>query len=203
LKFRHQPNPTVSCFFPAVQVFSLLCKNISVLFVNMFDGTKAYAVPPRFVRRSDSVIDMWSVRNEMHHAQRSYAEVAELDGPAFAQGTCQPMAQPMAQRRARALLAAWNSGNLARLEAALDENDECEALQLPAIERERFEVISEVANAIRGWIARVKTETELQAALLLLRHVGRTEPDYLPAQIAPGRSERRNHGMFLMGSRSI
>jgi hypothetical protein len=104
-------------------------------------------------------------------------------GPAFA------------QRRARALLAAWNSGNLARLEAALDANWDYAETRLPAIERERIELIGEVVDAIRGWIARVRTETELQAALLLLRHVGRQEPFHI--------ANEQNQGMVLTGSRSI
>ena len=107
----------------------------------------------------------------------------QLSGPAFA------------QRRARTLLAAWNSGSLERLEAALDANWDCAGFQLPAIEMERIEILGEVVNAIRGWIARVKTETELQAALLLLRHVGCQEQVHFACQ--------RTQDMALTGSRSI
>ena len=104
-------------------------------------------------------------------------------GPAFA------------QRWARTLLAAWNSGNLERLESALNANWDCAGLQLPAIERERVELIGEVVDAIRGWIARVRSETELQAALILLRHVGCQEAAHFVTKPA--------HGMALTGSRSI
>jgi hypothetical protein len=108
-----------------------------------------------------------------------------------------------AQRRARALLAAWNSGDLARLEAALDANSDSVEMHLPAIEQERFELIGEVVNAIRGWIARAKTETELQAALLLLRHVGRTEAAYMPGSSNHRGQLRLNQAIVLSGSRSI
>jgi hypothetical protein len=108
-----------------------------------------------------------------------------------------------AQRRARALLAAWNSGNLSRLEAELDANSAFMDMPLPAIERERIEIVGEVVDAIRGWIARVRTETELQAALLLLRHVGCTGPAYIPAISNQSRSSRTNHAVLLTGSRSI
>jgi hypothetical protein len=104
-----------------------------------------------------------------------------------------------AQRRARALLAAWNSGNLARLEAALEDNwgDKGNGpdLHLPAIERERLELIGEVVQSIRGWIARARTQTELQAALLLLRHLGEQQPIHF--------ASARNQDMALAGSRSI
>jgi hypothetical protein len=104
-----------------------------------------------------------------------------------------------AQRRARILLAAWNSGSLARLEAALndnwDDNRDGANLHLPAIERERIELIGEVVQSIRGWIARARTQTELQAALLLLRHLGGQEPLHF--------ASARNQDMALAGSRSI
>jgi|HubBroStandDraft_6_1064221.scaffolds.fasta_scaffold717013_1 hypothetical protein len=104
-------------------------------------------------------------------------------------------ARGFAQSRARTLLAAWNSANLERLETALDANLYHVDLLLPAIEREKMELISEVVNAIRGWIVRSTSETELQAALLLLRHVACQEQVYTPVE--------RTHGMVLAGSRSI
>lgn len=100
-----------------------------------------------------------------------------------------------AQRRARALLAAWNSANLKRLETALDANSNCPDLQLPTIERERIELVDEVVKTIRGWIASATTETELQAALVLLRHVACQEQVHIAIE--------RTHGMLLAGSRSI
>lgn len=112
-------------------------------------------------------------------------------------------ATAFAQRRARALLAAWNSGSLSRLEAELDANSAFMDMPLPAIERERIEIIGEVVDAIRGWIARVRTETELQAALLLLRHVGRTEPAYIPSPSNQDHRSRNGYGVILTGSRSI
>jgi hypothetical protein len=110
-------------------------------------------------------------------------------------------APAFAQRRARILLAAWNSGNLARLEAALNDNGgdnwDCSDVRLPAIERERIELIGEVVQSIRGWIAKARTQTELQAALLLLRHLGGQEPLHFSA------AATRNQDMALAGSRSI
>jgi hypothetical protein len=103
--------------------------------------------------------------------------------------------QAFAQRRARALLAAWNSANLDRLESALDATSDCVDLQLPAMERERIELVDEVVKTIRGWIARAITETELQAALILLRHVACQEQVHI--------ARERTHGMLLAGSRSI
>jgi hypothetical protein len=100
-----------------------------------------------------------------------------------------------AQRRARALLAAWNSGNLKRLEAALDADSNCADFQLSAIERERVELVDEVVNAIRGWIASATTGTELQAALVLLRHVACQEQVHIAIE--------QTQGMLLAGSRSI
>jgi len=100
-----------------------------------------------------------------------------------------------AQSRARNLLAAWNSANLERLEAALDANLDSADFRLPAIEKERIELITEVVNVIRGWIGKSKNESELQAALLLLRHVGCQEPEYFAME--------RSHGSAFAGSRSI
>jgi hypothetical protein len=103
--------------------------------------------------------------------------------------------QAFAQRRARALLAAWNSASLERLETALDANPDDADLQLPAMERERIELVDEVVKAIRGWIAGDRTESELQAALILLRHVACQEKVHFAIEPA--------HGMLLAGSRSI
>jgi hypothetical protein len=103
--------------------------------------------------------------------------------------------QAFAQRRARALLAAWNSANLERLETALDSSSDYPDRQLLAMEREKVELVDEVVKTIRGWIARATTETELQAALILLRHVACQEQIHATSEPA--------QGMLLAGSRSI
>jgi hypothetical protein len=104
-------------------------------------------------------------------------------------------AREFAQSRARTLLAAWNSANLERLETALDTSLDWVDSPLPAIEREKIELVGEVVNTIRGWMARGRTETELQAALLLLRHVAGQHQVHLLNEPV--------HGMVLAGSRSI
>jgi hypothetical protein len=83
----------------------------------------------------------------------------------------------VSERSARALLAAWNTGELARLEAALDGPAALQDARLPASERERIELVREVANCIRAWLqgAGQKAQTDLQASLKLLRHLARCE----------------------------
>jgi hypothetical protein len=77
------------------------------------------------------------------------------------------------ERDARKLLAAWNSGDLARLEAALSTIPESEASS--AGEEERFELLREVARNIRGWVdeASEDRQSELKMSLGLLRHLAR------------------------------
>jgi hypothetical protein len=87
--------------------------------------------------------------------------------------------QPLttSERSARALLAAWNSGELARLEEALDGTAGLRAVQAHASESERIELVREIAGSIRVWIEgiRQKSPTDLNASLKLLRHLARCE----------------------------
>ena len=82
---------------------------------------------------------------------------------------------PSSALRARSLLAAWNTGDLARLESALEQHSYSQDPALPAIEREKIELIDEVVASIRGYLTRSKTETDLRAAIKVLRHVGRCD----------------------------
>lgn len=83
----------------------------------------------------------------------------------------------VSERFARALLAAWNSGELMRLEAALDATARGYNASLPACEKERIEVVREIASTIRLWLqgAGQKAQADLNAALRVLRHLARCE----------------------------
>jgi len=84
------------------------------------------------------------------------------------------------QRRARLLLAAWNSADLSRLEAAL-----CSACSSPAPtfeEEERLEMVAEVESSLRDWLDRTgsrvlfaRNEVALFTALKVLRHLAGCE----------------------------
>ena len=80
------------------------------------------------------------------------------------------------ERSARALLAAWNSGELARLEAVLEGTGPL-AAHLSSSELERIELVREIADAIRLWIQGTQRNppTDLNASLKLLRHLARCE----------------------------
>jgi hypothetical protein len=79
----------------------------------------------------------------------------------------------VSERSARALLSAWNSGELIRLEAALDQTAAMKDSQPSSSELERIELVREIADSIRLWIEGVKQETpiDLNASLKLLRHL--------------------------------
>jgi hypothetical protein len=74
------------------------------------------------------------------------------------------------ERRARALLAAWNSASATRLEEAIAQA----ALEKHAprswSEAERIEMIQEIAATIRLWMNGRKSRTDLEASIDLLRH---------------------------------
>jgi hypothetical protein len=85
------------------------------------------------------------------------------------------------QRRARFLLAAWNSADLSRLEAALDMT----AIRAAATygEQERMEMVEEVEYTLRNWLdsSARRNEVELLASLKILRHLtGCEEPLRVP-----------------------
>ena len=77
------------------------------------------------------------------------------------------------ERDARKLLAAWNSGDLVRLETALSTLPASVAVS--SGEEERFELLQEVALNIRGWLdfASEDRQAELKMSLSLLRHLAR------------------------------
>ena len=81
------------------------------------------------------------------------------------------------ERSARTLLAAWNSGDPARLEASLDR------MPVPrkggsSSEQERIEMVQEIAGSIRVWLAGAgwNSRTDLEASLRLLRHLAGCRP---------------------------
>ena len=86
-----------------------------------------------------------------------------------------PAQLPSSALRARNLLAAWNTGDLARLESALDQHSYNDDVHVPAIEREKSELIDEAVQAMRGFLTRSRSENDIRAALKLLRHVGRCD----------------------------
>jgi hypothetical protein len=78
---------------------------------------------------------------------------------------------------ARRLLAAWNSGELRQLQTALDWPTAAAEARLSSSERERIELVQEIAGSIRLWLRglNTKSQADLQASLRLLRHLARTE----------------------------
>ena len=89
------------------------------------------------------------------------------------------------ERRARTLLAAWNSGELARLEDALDRTaGDIGEDTLPACEQERFDLLQQITLTIRAWLsaATAAKDADLKAALGLLRHLARCERSQMPAR---------------------
>ena len=77
---------------------------------------------------------------------------------------------------ARSLLGAWNSGDLLRLRNELNQVALADRSGLSGFEQERIEIVQEVAKTIRVWLngAR-KKHTELNVALVLLRHLATLE----------------------------
>src|ERR1700691_1328886 len=67
----------------------------------------------------------------------------------------------VSERRARLLLSAWNSGDLARLESALNSVSTASNTSLPFGEMERIEMVNEVSTTIQGWIDRCRDQHEL------------------------------------------
>jgi len=76
------------------------------------------------------------------------------------------------QYRARTLLAAWNSGDLDRLQGALEsEMDQPRARE--GGEQERMELVESAGGSIRTWLTRPQdpAHADLQVSLRLLRHL--------------------------------
>jgi hypothetical protein len=81
------------------------------------------------------------------------------------------------ERCARLLLAAWNTGDLAGLEAALRQASAAESMELSSSEEERMELVREIAGGIQMWLRGVRRNTpaDLNTHLDLLRHLARCE----------------------------
>jgi hypothetical protein len=90
-----------------------------------------------------------------------------------------PASLTYSQRRARFLLAAWNSGSLSRLEAALEPISD--PATFTSDEEERMEMVAEVECSLRTWLNRSersssrKNDVSLLVALKLLRHLAGCE----------------------------
>jgi hypothetical protein len=88
----------------------------------------------------------------------------------------------VSERHARLLFAAWSRGDLIQLHAAASEtNFEDDPSPLPPSERERIDLVREIARIIRIWLGGPERDqsdldqSDLNAALLLLRHLARCE----------------------------
>jgi hypothetical protein len=81
------------------------------------------------------------------------------------------------ERCARMLLAAWNTGDLAGLEAALRQTSAAGHAELSSSEEERMELVREIAGGIRLWLRGIRDTkpADLNTHLELLRHLARCE----------------------------
>ena len=88
---------------------------------------------------------------------------------------------PSSEQRARVLLSAWNSGDLARLRATLMQDwISAGPAGWPLTgndEHERMEMLVTIADAMRNWLRRGgdAPAEDLQASVKLLRHLAGTE----------------------------
>jgi hypothetical protein len=88
---------------------------------------------------------------------------------------------PASERSARMLLAAWNSGDLRRLQETLMQGWNFGAPDgwplTGEAERERLEMLATIADAMRNWLRRGgdAPAEDLQASVKLLRHLAGTE----------------------------
>lgn len=91
----------------------------------------------------------------------------------------------VSERRARALLAAWNSASALRLQQAIAQA----ALEKDAPrcsgEAERIEMIQEIADTIRLWMNGGRSRADLDASIELLRHLAGS-----PVRPSPQRRRR-------------
>jgi hypothetical protein len=89
----------------------------------------------------------------------------------------EPKILTASERCARSLLAAWNTGDLAALEAALRQSAPAGNMELSTGEEERMEVVQEIANNIQMWLRGVRwtKPADLNTNLELLRHLARSE----------------------------
>jgi hypothetical protein len=88
---------------------------------------------------------------------------------------------PASERRARMLLAAWNSGDLRRLQETLMQGWVFGSLDgwplTGEAERERMEMLATIADAMRNWLRRGgdAPADDLKVSVKLLRHLAGTE----------------------------
>jgi hypothetical protein len=88
---------------------------------------------------------------------------------------------PASERRARMLLAAWNSGDLRRLRETLMQGGiSADPGSWPLAgedERERMEILATIADAMRNWLRRGGDAPveDLQVSVRLLRHLAGTD----------------------------
>jgi hypothetical protein len=88
---------------------------------------------------------------------------------------------PASEQCARALLSAWNSGDLRRLRDTLTQAWlSAEPAGLPLTgeeERERMEILATIADAMRNWLRRGgdAPAEDLQVSVQLLRHLAGAE----------------------------
>jgi hypothetical protein len=89
----------------------------------------------------------------------------------------EPKILTASERCARSLLAAWNTGDLAALEAALRQSAAAEETELSSGEEERMEIVQEIAVNIQMWLRGVRwtKPADLNTNLELLRHLARCE----------------------------
>jgi hypothetical protein len=88
-----------------------------------------------------------------------------------------PTTLTASERCARLLLAAWNTGDLTGLEAALRQASAADRTGLTSSEEERMELVREIAGGIQMWLRGVRWErpADLTTHLELLRHLARCE----------------------------
>jgi hypothetical protein len=88
---------------------------------------------------------------------------------------------PASERSARMLLAAWNSGDLRRLQETLTQGwnfGDPDGWPLSGeAETERMEMLATIADAMRNWLRRGgdAPAEDLQVSVKLLRHLAGTE----------------------------
>jgi hypothetical protein len=77
----------------------------------------------------------------------------------------------ISERRARALLAAWNSASVIRVQEAIAQAVRNQDAPCSWSETERIEMVQEIAATIQSWMSGRKGRTDLDASIELLRHL--------------------------------
>ena len=83
----------------------------------------------------------------------------------------------VSERYARSILSAWNKREFTELQATLTQLPCTQTTTLPAVERERMELIHDLGRnlLVRDSSGRVENGTNRNAALALVRHLARCE----------------------------